>query len=225
MSARLDRSVRLINSGVGGYNTVQEVTYFKQAGLHHQPDLVILTYAENDIEVNEGPFDPWATAALKGKSLAKLAQTLLGKLWLYRLADHTYRYAIFTGVEQKPGGPAAGDRGWDASISALVELVALCDERRIPLIIFFFRWQPGASQPLFKEVVLQAKDHPVRDIRPWFPEGDIHSLMVSKVDSHPNVEAHRLMAERMAEEIAVYLAQRIPSRQSSEESSVVITTR
>lgn len=37
---------------IGRYNTVQEVTYFKQEGITLQPDLVMLTYVQNDIEVN-----------------------------------------------------------------------------------------------------------------------------------------------------------------------------
>lgn len=60
LSGRLQRSVRVINSGVGGYNTVQEVTYFKKEGIALQPDLVLLTYIGNDIETNRGPFNPWA---------------------------------------------------------------------------------------------------------------------------------------------------------------------
>ncbi len=60
LQGRLQRPVRVINSGVGGYNTVQEVTYFKQEGITFQPDLVMLTYIQNDIEENDQrPFDPW----------------------------------------------------------------------------------------------------------------------------------------------------------------------
>ncbi len=33
LQERLHRPVRVINSGVVGYNTVQEVTYFKQEGI------------------------------------------------------------------------------------------------------------------------------------------------------------------------------------------------
>lgn len=205
LRARFDRPVRLINSGVGGYNTVQEVAYFQQAGLRLQPDLVILTYVGNDIELNEGPFDPRAVAAIEGKSPVGAAMTMLGKLWLYRMADHFYHYGIGARIQQKTGVPPSGDRGWNASMSALTELVALCDERRIPLMIFFFRWQPSEFQPLFEDVGRHAGGYPVSDIERWFQGRDINSLMNSKVDSHPNAEGHRLIAEHMAEEIAGYV--------------------
>jgi hypothetical protein len=66
LPGRLQRPVRVINSGVCGYNTVQEVTYFNREGITLQPDLVMLTYVQNDIEVNKGPFDPWAASSLWG---------------------------------------------------------------------------------------------------------------------------------------------------------------
>lgn len=226
LSARLDRPVRVINSGVGGYNTVQEVTYFKQSGLLLQPDLVILTYVTNDVEVNEGPFDPWTMTSLKGKSPAGMAMTMLGKLWVYRIIDHAYRYAIPARTQQKNvESPSFADHGWGASMSALSELVELCNERRILLMIFFFRWDRGLSQPLFEGVSEHAKGYPVHDMARWFPEGDNNSLMNSKVDSHPNSQGHRLMAEHMAEEITGYVARLTPSVRNGEPGSVVISTR
>jgi hypothetical protein len=39
LQGRLQRPVRVINSGVGRYNTVQEVTYFEREGITFQPDL------------------------------------------------------------------------------------------------------------------------------------------------------------------------------------------
>jgi lysophospholipase L1-like esterase len=41
---------------------------------------------------------------------------------------------------------------------------------------------------------------------PWFEGFDALSLTNSKVDSHPNAEGHRVMAEHMANDIASYIA-------------------
>ena len=75
LPGRLERPVRVINSGVGGYNTVQEVTYFKREGITLQPDLVLLTYIGNDIEENRGPFNPWA----EPKSFTNRVMKMLGE--------------------------------------------------------------------------------------------------------------------------------------------------
>jgi len=47
------RSVEILNFGVTGYNTVQEVETLKEKGLDFKPDLVILQYCHNDDSLND----------------------------------------------------------------------------------------------------------------------------------------------------------------------------
>jgi hypothetical protein len=199
---RFQRTVRVINSGVGGYNTVQEVTYFNNEGLTLQPDLVMLTYVENDIEENKGVHDPTAGTSLREISFPSMVVTMLRKLWLYRLADHVYHYAL-PDLNGQPPKPSRGEQGWSASMSALDELVEMCKQHKIPLIVFYFGYEPDGEKPLFQDVVRHAKGVTVSDIGQWFSGVDKFSLINSQVDSHPNAEAHRVMAEHMAGEIAV----------------------
>ena len=208
LQGRLKRPVRVINSGVGGYNTVQELTYFKQEGIAFQPDLVMLTYVQNDIEENKGPFDPWTARSLRGKSLPDIVITMLGKLWFYRLVDHTYHYALPKQLKEQSLNPSQGGKGWSDSMSALGELVAMCEEHKIPLIVFFERSYPGENNPLFEDVVRHAHGVPVKDMGQWLEGLDEFSLVNSKVDGHPNADGHRVMAEHMAVEIVNYLAAR-----------------
>lgn len=202
LPGRLQRPVRVINSGVGGYNTVQEVTYFKRDGMTLQPDLVLLTYVGNDIEENRGPFNPWA----EPKSIKDLVMKMLGKLWSYRLLHHTYRYAVLRQVKAQSSNPLQDGEGWRRSMSSLDELVRLCQEQNIPLIVFFRRSHPDENRPLFEDVVRHVQGFPVKDMGPWYQGLDESSLVLSKVDGHPNAEGHRLMAEHMADDIVDYLA-------------------
>ena len=204
LQGSLQRPVRVINSGVGGYNTVQEVTYFKQEGVTFQPDLVMLTYVQNDIEENKGPFDPWTARSLRGKSLPGMLKTLLGKLWFFRLVHHTYHYALPKQLKGQSSNPLQGGKGWSDSMSALGELAAMCEEHQIPLIVFFRG--SNKNNPLFEDVVRHVHGVPVKDMGPWFEGLDESSLVNSKVDGHPNAEGHRVMAEHMADEIVSYLA-------------------
>jgi lysophospholipase L1-like esterase len=206
LQGRLHRPVRVINSGVGGYNTVQEVTYFKQEGITLQPDLVMLTYVGNDIEENKGPFDPWTASSLWGKPLPDTLKTILGKLWLYRLAHHTYRYSALNQLKVQSSNSLENGEGWRRSMSALSELVAMCEERKFPLIVFFKR-SPGEYGSLFDAVRQSAHGAPVKDMGPWYEGVDESSLVNSKIDGHPNAEGHRVMAEHMAEDIVGYLTQ------------------
>jgi lysophospholipase L1-like esterase len=208
LPSRLQRPVRVINSGVGAYNTVQEVTYFKREGITLQPDLVLLPYVTNDIEENKGPFDPWSRGSLRGKSLPDMVITMLGKLWFYRLAHHAYYFGRYMQLKEQALNQAQGGEGWSQSMSALGELVAMCREYNIPLIVFFKRWNSGEYNPLFDDVVRHAHGVPVKDMGQWFEGLDIVSLVISEIDGHLNAEGHRVMAEHMADDIVSYLAAR-----------------
>jgi lysophospholipase L1-like esterase len=202
LPGRLHRSVRVINSGVGGYNTVQEVMYFKREGITLQPDLVLLTYVGNDIEENRGPFNPWAGPT----SIKDMVMKMLGKLWSYRLAHHTYRYTVLSHLKAQSSNPLQGGEGWRRSMSALNELVVMCKEQNIPLIVFFKRSHPDENKPLFEDVVRHIQGFPVKDMGPWYQGLDESSLVLSKVDGHPNAEGHRVMAEHMADDIVSYIS-------------------
>ena len=91
-------------------------------------------------------------------------------------------------------------------MSALGELVAMCEEHKIPLIVFFRRSEPGENNPLFEDVVRHVHGVPVKDMGQWFEGLDEFSLVNSEVDGHDNAESHRVMAEHMAVEIESYLA-------------------
>lgn len=201
LSARLHRPVRTINAGVGSYNTVQEVAWFRRDGLALHPDLVLLTYLENDTEVNEGPYDPGAAVTVAGRAPLDAALVLLRRSRLYQLAVYAYRCARPSAAP----AAAADDRGWSASMSALGDLAAQCDAQHVPLMIFFFRWGRHSSDALYADVVRHARGHPVRDIGAWWGDQRVRELMRSKIDTHPNAAGHRLIAARMAADVADYL--------------------
>jgi lysophospholipase L1-like esterase len=198
LQSNLGRNVRVINSGVGGYNTVQEIAYFKKEGVAFDPNLVILTYVENDIE--ETP-QLRTQVSVPDPSLPDIVMTKVHKLWLYRLAHHVYYYG-WQHVQERPLSPSQAGQGWSNSMAALDELVSMCEAHNIALIVFYYRLKPDADNPLFQDVLRHAKKFPVKDIGEWFAGQDTSSLLISKVDSHPNARAHRLMAEHMAVDIA-----------------------
>lgn len=202
LQSRLGRNVRVINSGVGGYNTVQELRYFKQEGITFQPDLVVLVYVENDID--ETPSYLISDVDAQAQSLPELVVKTLQKLWLYRLVDHAQRYGFHVREDDRPM-PLSGSKGWNDSMSALAELVTVCRAHDIPLMIFYYRFKSDTENPLLQDVVSHAKGIPVKDVGPWFAGHDVSTLIVSKIDPHPNAEAHRVMAELMTVDIQNFL--------------------
>ncbi|MGC4099463.1 MAG: GDSL-type esterase/lipase family protein [Nitrospira sp.] len=208
LPSRLHRPVRVINSGVGGYNTVQEVTYFKQDGIALQPDLVLLTYVQNDIDELNPAWNPWAAHSSGEKSIGERFNRMVGQLWLYRLVHHTYNYGL-PKVKAEPATTSLQEgTGWRQSMAALRELVALCEQHHIPLMVFFERVNPNDNSVLLHDVLLNAHGVPVQDMAAWFMGLDESVIENSKVDRHHNAEGHRVMAEHMANDIVAYWAMR-----------------
>lgn len=200
LQSRLGRSVRVINSGVGGYNTVQELAYFKEEGIILQPDLVLLTYVENDID--ETP--SYLMRGEHGQSIFAIASRALQKLWLYRLVQHAHDYGFTARDDYRPTRSQRSS-GWQASMSAIDELVSICRVHNVPLIIYYYRLKTDSDNTLLQDVVSHAKGVSVRDVSPWFAGHDISALTISKIDPHPNAQAHELMAEHIALDVQNYL--------------------
>jgi hypothetical protein len=75
-----------------------------------------------------------------------MLKTMLGKLWFYRLAHHTYRYSALNQLKGQSSYSLESGKGWRESMSALGELVVMCEERKIPLMLFFRRSHPNDNE-------------------------------------------------------------------------------
>lgn len=201
LTAQLQRPVRVINAGVGGYNTVQEYRYLIKDGLSFEPDLVLLIYDGNDIEANEGPFDP-SIISFKDKSPPQLARLVLWESWLYRLASHAYRYGWRPSRTSRFQEKEASDPGRKSSMRALVNIAAVCEKHKIPFAVFYFRWKPTPFEnALLEDVRRSVAPTPVEDISKWFAGKEVRHFYNSQIDSHPNAEGHRVIAENMATDL------------------------
>jgi len=203
LSHILGRSVTVLNTGVGSYNTVQEYAFLKSYGRLLQPDLLILLYVTNDIEIHQKPFNPWDQVSLKGKSPSEAAMILLGKTWCFRLFHHAVEHGWLSGrTSPEPSGGRSQSPGLKDSMEALRNIVAFSESARIPLAVFFFRWDTGAKDAALLADVQQAvTPRVVGDVGQWFSGQEITRYVNSIVDSHPNAEGHRIIAEQMAKSL------------------------
>ena len=92
--------IETVNTGVVGYNTVQELARLEQAGIAYQPDVVVLTFVVNDLletfSIFDHQYEP--TGMLAGP-----------KVWLRR-NSHLYRFVQQMYWRLGPGA-APGARG------------------------------------------------------------------------------------------------------------------
>jgi lysophospholipase L1-like esterase len=192
LEARLGRRVRTINAGVSGYNTEQELAFYRQHARRLAPDLVVLLYVENDVE-------PAATNFVdireRWENPPGASAFLLRWSWLYRLM-----HRLLPDVLGTAGAPAHGD-GRERSMRALRELSRFARGEGAELVVFLYRLTPDeATDALRAEIgaLAAAEAFPFFDTLPWFEGVLVRSVINSFSDTHPNAEGHRLVAEGIA---------------------------
>ena len=203
LTSRRAYPVKTVNSGVGGYNTVQQYASLKSLADTVDPDMVVLLYVRNDIQSNDPPFNPGAELDLVGKPPPDAIRTLIGKSWLYRLGLFAFRYS-------RPPRRASFNkaaRGVRESMEALEGIARICQDRSIEFVTFFYRSTresttiPSVTDDLFAAVSDVGYNHgfPVIDIGPWWGHINMRSISNSTVDRHPNPRGHEILALGMAD--------------------------
>ena len=187
----------VINTGIGNYNTAQEVALFKERGLPLNPDLVIIGWYINDAEPTPKPSDNW------------LMYHSYAAVWIASNCDSLLRNvgARVTYKDYYNGLYEASQPGWLKSQAAFGELAALCRQRKIPLhIVLIPELHTLAGNYEFKHLddlirdVGKKNDVPVLDLIDAFPAGgDPKQFWASPEDDHPNGAANVLMGDKISE--------------------------
>ena len=185
----------VINTGIGNYNTCQELASFKERWLGMKPDLVLISWYINDAEPTPKPSHNWLAYHSFGYTLTSAnLDSLLRNVG----ADKGYKkyYSDLYEPEQP---------GWKKSQEAFAELARLCRERNIPLRILLIpelhslagNYEFTRVHDLIREV--GAKNGvSVLDLLEAFPaSGDPKQYWVSVEDAHPNGAANELMAAKI----------------------------
>lgn len=204
--------VEVLNFGVTGYNTAQEVETLRSRALAFAPDLVLLAYCHND----RRPPDPRILAALRegqgGRAVAPLAgaSRLLVSSALYR----SLRYGLFDRPEPAAHPPSfrVGPQPGDTVEQALAELAALSRRHRLPVLLAVFPYLPKLYDPAHarEHAWLEglAKKHGFYhlDLRPAFRDcrnSQRGSLGFDRY--HPTPTGHRCAARALAAEAQTLL--------------------
>ncbi|MGD9645373.1 MAG: SGNH/GDSL hydrolase family protein [Pirellulales bacterium] len=194
---------QVLNCGVGNYNTVQEVAYFRERGLALEPDLVVLGFFLNDAELRH---DPAQHFLARHSYLYVLASSGVDA-FLRRsgsLPDWQSHYAELYRDDAA---------GWRDCRRAIGELVVLCRKQQIPLLVVLIPelHRLGADYPFraaHQSVTDLVTQQGVRvlDLVAAFDGQEPASLWVSPGDAHPNAKGHQIIAEALAGAVAEELS-------------------
>jgi lysophospholipase L1-like esterase len=208
LKARLGRDVRLVNSGVVSYETRQQYRFLTRHGWAMQPDMLFVMYMDNDIEIDDRPYDPWGEASFEGKSLGERAELVARRTRLYQLFYFWNLVGIHRGGYDPrqvalPFGFSDAMRrseGWTSSMEHLRMIRTEAEERGVKLAVAHFDWMRFPfSEQLHRSVREAVAPAPLAYVADWFADKDPRPYFNSTTDSHPNAEGHRIEAEHVAD--------------------------
>jgi lysophospholipase L1-like esterase len=218
----VDRSVQVMNLGVGGYDIVQYLHVFREVGRLLKPDHVTVgVFPTNDFD---------GTNRRRSEALAERVRTGVASWPAPPWYDSLYVYRAYVAKLIPLAGrylpsvkPAGGDghpprsRRRPSSPEnrvALLSLAALAREAQIPLVIAVL---PDASdlasqRPQHQEVMAVCAEHGLAcvDMLDAFLASGVpgRRFRLNVMDDHPNAAYNRIVGERLA----AYLTGRVEER-------------
>lgn len=187
--------VEVVNSGVGNYNAVQEISYFLNRGAELNPDIVVLNYFINDAEPTPQRHD---VSILEHSYLAIFAMGRIDALMRTYFGKEDWQ-DYYSGL-YRPEAP-----GWQAALNSIDALIAFCQSHGIRLLIANYpelhQLNPYPFEGVTASVADAATSHDVAfvDLLPSVATLEPETLWVSPDDAHPNRIATDQFAQRIAE--------------------------
>lgn len=188
-------TAEVINTGVGNYNTIMEVSYFLSEGYKYRPDIVVLNYIPNDAEPTppHKPPNQLMRACYSCVFVLGSIDKLLRKVSL-RPDWETYYSDLY-------GHGHA--RGWIDAKRSISKLADYCKAHRIKLLIAHlpdlhgFKPYPLQSVTDLLEQAAKENGADFVDVMPDLRAYDPTKLWVSPTDAHPNGLANEIIANTL----------------------------
>jgi hypothetical protein len=178
----------VINAGVNGYNTSQEVEYFLLTGRRYQPDIVVLMFNSNDVEPRIVPnVTTWRRHPSWPKSLPEFANRIRQMSYTYQLPMLLGR-AQMMDIARRSGAAAASvteDPGWPGVARELARLRDACTGADIRLLVTM---QSSADSKLSSTI--ESMGISVSTMQSAWEGIPPERRHVSRIDPHPSSEAH-----------------------------------
>ena len=188
--------VEVMNTGVGNYDTVQEVTYYETIGWEYHPDLVVLVFFINDPEpvpiekkgflIDRSYLVAFATNRIDGV----LRHTGARPDW------KTYYASLYD--DDRPGFQAC-----KKALVSLANSTRSHDAKLLVAILPELHQINGDSYP-FKAAhqkiqdVMAAENVPVLELIDGLKDrGPEETLWVTALDDHPNAKANDLISDQL----------------------------
>ena len=215
--------VEMINAGVSGYSTDQELLWYKNEGIKYETDLVILVLAGNDVGDNnrqlvntiyykpkfvleEGQLVPIGYPVPKtspqGKFIYSLSQrSALAYFLIQRYFDIGALYKnLRVDADTSNASTPSDNHAFELTIALLDEIRTIAESKKAGfMIVATDRWWNGPSGATYADFIgtLQTEGFLVLDVEAM-PGFDPSEMLIPD-DGHWSREGHEFVAEQIKE--------------------------
>jgi len=216
--------VEVINAGVSGYSTDQELLWYKNEGIKYETDLVIVELAGNDVgdnnrqlvsniyykpkfELKDGRLIPTGSPVPETSSQGRLIYSIsqhsaLAYFLVQRYFDLLSTYQNMKGNSGHMNSPvttvSVEKEDFGLTIALLDEIRNMAASRKAKfMIVATDRWWESTSSGTYKEFIntLQKQGFLVLDVESR-PGFDSEEMLISN-DGHWNQAGHKFVAEEI----------------------------
>src|SRR3954470_7560978 len=196
------RKVDGFNEGVGNWNTMQELTHFRDVGARLKPDIVVLTYFINDGEpIPTYPKESWLDLHSAAWIVLNYRLDSLIRQFGPRPDWKQYYRALYE--DNAPG--------WKATQKAIAGFADVSRSTGVKIVVFHLPELRELKPYPFADVTAKVKkvveENGLRfvDLLPTVETLDPASLWVTVPDPHPNATADTAFTEGMLRELTPML--------------------
>lgn len=204
LSAELGDEVEVINFGVGGLNTREEIQMVLPHAGSLNPDLVVLFYLTNDIHDGLGISLPSAKARGKWAQRALVGSPSWNYLYWRLFASLEYHEAAIDANKalyaryQDPQNFADHQRDLKLFVRSVKKMGARPAAVILPFPHLWNDAPPGLREELLGKIeeALKEAEMPVLNLAELEETYPVGRFEVNPMDAHPNAEVHRAIAEK-----------------------------
>jgi lysophospholipase L1-like esterase len=188
--------VEVMNTGVGNYDTVQEVTYYETIGWKYHPDLVVLVFFINDPE--PVPVEKKGFLIDRSYLIAFATNRIDGVMRHAGVRPDWKTYYASLYNDERPGFQACKN-----ALISLANSTRSHDAKLLVAILPELHQINGDSYP-FRAAhqkindVMSAENVPVLELIDGLKDrGPEETLWVTSLDDHPNAKANNLISDQL----------------------------
>lgn len=196
----------VINAGVGGYNTEQEMKWLKERGLTFEPDVVIVGFVLNDViyrGISNIELQPWPIQLLCRTAIYNVLSFTIKSI---RLEGDPMKRSIATTKKLTEDTGEINDL-WQECFGYIGAMKEIADREGFPLIFVLFPWpnqmepQPADEIPQNRLIrYLEQSGIDYIDLLPAY-QREKADLFTAR-DNHPSARGHEIAAEEIFEYLA-----------------------